>query len=76
MLSLIFNATTISINLLSNFDVENNFYPFGLSLAVWYYIDTEKCSFHSLKLIYMKQNNIFGKNIHYMIIDLRKKKRR
>jgi len=59
MLSLIFNAVTISIYLLSNFGVENNFYPIGLSLAVWYYLDTEKCSFHSLKLFYMKQNNFW-----------------
>jgi len=74
MFSLIFNAITISINLLSNFDVENNFYPVGLSLAVCYYLYTQKFSLHSLKLIYMKKIIIFGKSVYYMIINLHKKK--
>jgi len=59
MLLLIFNAVTVSVNLLSNFGVENNLYHIDLSLAVWYFLDTEKCSFDSLKLTYVKQNNNF-----------------
>jgi len=34
MLSLIFNAVTISINLLSNFGVNNSFYHIGLSTCM------------------------------------------